>query len=112
MATPLGEKIRKERKRLNLTLDELAEKIGASKSYIWELENRPVVRPSAEKMSKLAEVFGAPVEFLLDDKRKELQPSDREQHFFRQYAGLPEDKKRQLERILEVLDQQTGPKKR
>lgn len=112
MATPLGGKIRRERKRLNLTLDQLAEKIGASKSYVWELENRPVVRPSAEKMTKLAEVFGAPVEFLLDDARTELQPSDREQQFFRKFAGLSEDKKRQLEQILEVLDQQTGTKKR
>lgn len=110
MATPLGEKIRAERKRLKLTLEELADKIGASKSYVWELENRPVVRPSAEKMTKLAEVFGAPVEFLLDDTRTELQPSDRENQFFRKYAGLPDDKKRQLEQILEVLDQQSRPK--
>lgn len=110
MATPLGEKIRRERKRLKLTLDQLAEKIGASKSYVWELENRPVVRPSAEKMTKLAEVFGAPVEFLLDDSRSELQPSDREQQFFRKFSGLSDDKKRQLEQILEVLDQQPNPK--
>lgn len=110
MTTPLGEKIRRERKRLNLTLDQLAEKIGASKSYIWELENRPVVRPSAEKMARLAEVFGAPVEFLINDERTELRPSDREEHFFRKYAGLSESKKRQLEQILEVLDQQPESK--
>ncbi len=110
MATLLGEKIRAERKRLKLTLEELAEKIGASKSYVWELENKPVVRPSAEKMMRLAEVFGARVEFLLDNDRTDIQPSDREEQFFRQYAGLPDDKKRQLEGILEVLDQQSKPK--
>lgn len=110
MSTPLGDKIRRERKRLNLTLDQLAEKIGASKSYVWELENRPVVRPSAEKMTKLAEVFGAPVEFLLDDNRLELQPSDREQQFFRNYTKLSDPDKRKLEQILEVLDQQSRPK--
>lgn len=30
--------IRERRKLLGLTLDELAERIGSSKSYVWELE--------------------------------------------------------------------------
>ena len=104
MASLLGEKIRTERKRLKLTLEELAEKSGSSKSYIWELENRPVVRPSAEKISKIAEVFGVPVEFLMDDAKQELTTSDADQVFFRRITQLDAKKRAQLEKFLKAID--------
>lgn len=104
MATILGEKIRAERKRLKLTLDQLAEKTGSSKSYIWELENRPVVRPSAEKISRIAEVFGVTVEFLLDDQKQELSSSEADQVFFRRVSQLDPVKRVQLEKFLKAID--------
>jgi len=104
LATPLGEKIRAERKRLKLTLDQLAERSGSSKSYIWELENRPVVRPSAEKVSKIAKELGVTTEYLLDDSKDSPVESDRDQAFFRKFTKLDSEKKLQLEAILKVLD--------
>jgi transcriptional regulator with XRE-family HTH domain len=104
MATQLGEKIRAERKRLKLTLDQLAVHSYSSKSYIWELENRPVVRPSAEKISKIAEVLGVTAEYLLDDSKDSPVMSDHDQAFFRKFTKLNPDKKAQLEAILKVLD--------
>jgi transcriptional regulator with XRE-family HTH domain len=104
MSTPLGEKIRAERKKLKLTLEELAEKIEASKSYVWELENRPVVRPSAEKIAALASVFKVPVEYLVNDDRKELRPTDLEEAFFHRVASLDDEKRKQLERFLDAID--------
>ncbi|SHM15365.1 transcriptional regulator, XRE family [Nitrosospira sp. Nsp11] len=104
MASLLGEKIRTERKRLKLTLEELAEKSGSSKSYIWELENRPVVRPSAEKIGKIAEVFGVTVEFLLDDGKQTLTESDADKVFFRRITQLDPTKRAQLEKFLKAID--------
>jgi transcriptional regulator with XRE-family HTH domain len=104
MATLLGEKIRTERKRLKLTLDELAEKTDSSKSYIWELENRPVVRPSAEKISKIADALGLTVEFLLDDEKQTLTESDVNQVFFRRISQLDETKRKQLEKFLSAIE--------
>lgn len=104
MGTPLGDKIRTERKRLGLTLDQLAEATGSSKSYIWELENRPVVRPSAEKIARIATELGLTPEYLLDDARTTPEISDRDQAFFRKFTSLTPDKKAQLEAILKVLD--------
>ena len=49
MATALGEKIKRLRKGKGLTLEQLADRTESSKSYIWELENKNVPRPSAEK---------------------------------------------------------------
>ena len=105
MATPLGEKIRAERKRLKLTLDELATKTESSKSYIWELENRPVVRPSAEKISKIAEVFGVTVEYLLNDDKQTPTTSDADAVFFRRVGQLDPIKRAQLEKFLKAIDE-------
>lgn len=81
----LGKKIRELRKAAGLTLDELAEKSGSSKSYIWELENRPATRPSAEKLGRMAEVLGTTIEFLLDE-RDEIEPEDaHDLAFYREY---------------------------
>ncbi|KVK97023.1 MULTISPECIES: helix-turn-helix domain-containing protein [Burkholderia] len=104
MATPLGEKIRAERKRLKLTLDALADKTESSKSYIWELENRPVVRPSADKISKIAVVLGVTVEFLLDDEKQEASQSDLDEAFFRRIGRLDATKRAQLEKFLKAID--------
>lgn len=104
MATAIGEKIRAQRKLLKLTLDQLAEKTGSSKSYIWELENRPVVRPSAEKIARIAEVFGVTVEFLLDDEKQDPSSADADQVFFRRVSQLDASKRAQLEKFLKAID--------
>lgn len=100
----MGEKIRALRKVAKLTIDELAEKTESSKSYIWELENRPTPRPSAEKIQRIAAVLGVVPEFLLDDDRTEAAPSDRDEAFFRAYTGLSEEKKKKLAEILKLID--------
>lgn len=104
MSTPLGDKIRAERKRLKLTLDELAQKTESSKSYIWELENRPVVRPSADKIRRIAEVFGVTVEFLLDEGKQALTKSEADEVFFRRIGQLDASKRAQLEKFLKAID--------
>lgn len=104
MATALGEKIRAQRKRLKLTLDELAEKTGSSKSYIWDLENRPVIRPSAEKIAKIAEVFEVTVDFLLDDEKRDFAEYDADKVFFRRVGQLDPVKRAQLEKFLKAID--------
>jgi transcriptional regulator with XRE-family HTH domain len=104
VATIIGEKIRARRKLLKLTLDQLAEKTDSSKSYIWELENRPVVRPSAEKIARIAEVFGVTVEFLLDDEKREFSSTDADQVFFRRVSQLDATKRAQLEKFLKAID--------
>ena len=58
-ANPLGDRIRNLRKEKGLTLDQLAEQSGSSKSYIWELENKSPPRPSAEKLAKEVLRLGA-----------------------------------------------------
>ena len=57
MATRLGEKLKMLRTSKGLTLEKLADMAGLSKSYVWELENRESQRPSAEKLTQLADAL-------------------------------------------------------
>src|SRR5688500_4927284 len=58
---PLGPKIRRMRRRLGLTLDELAGRTAISKPYLSLIETGRVPNPpSDEKLRKLDNVLGFP----------------------------------------------------
>lgn len=103
MAT-LGEKIYKLRRAKGWTLDELAAKVEGSKSSLWELENKPTARPSAERIAKLAEALDVTSAFLLDETRDEPTADVQDAAFFRDYEKLKPETKKQLHDILKVLD--------
>lgn len=104
----LGEKIRTLRKKAGLTMDQLAEQIGASKSSVWELENKDKARPSADRIKEIARVLGVTSEFLLDDSAAEPTVKVADEAFFRKYQELDEPTKQQLQDILKVLDRKGG----
>lgn len=100
----LGEKIRTLRKQRGLTLDQLALQVSASKSSIWELENKEKARPSADRIAAIAQALGVTSTYLLDDTQTEPSRKVTDEAFFRKYELLDEPVKRQLQDILEVLD--------
>jgi transcriptional regulator with XRE-family HTH domain len=69
MKTALGERLRRLRKEKEWTMEQLAEAAGVSKSYIWELENRPAQRPSADKLNGIAKALGVAVQDLMGDRK-------------------------------------------
>lgn len=97
---PLGDRIRNLRKAKGLTLDQLAEQSGSSKSYIWELENKSPPRPSAEKLSKIADKLGTTIEFLLEGETSQEQAADA--HFYRSYQKMDEPTKAKIRRMVEL----------
>ncbi len=102
MANLLGAKIRELRKQKGLTLEQLAEKIGSGKSYIWELENKGVKRPSAEKLAKIAEVLGVTTDFLVNNSQAEVTEDVIDQAFFRKFMGLDDEDKQKVRDIVEM----------
>ena len=58
------ERLHARRKELGLSLQQLATSIGSSKSYIWELENKPERTPSVDKVFELAKFLGVKMEWL------------------------------------------------
>lgn len=101
MANIIGAKIKTLRKEKSLTLEQLAEQIGSGKGYIWEIENKGVKRPSAEKLALIAKALDVTTDYLIDDDRTEVDETLKKEVFFRKLDKLdPEDQ----ERIMEMID--------
>ena len=103
MANSFGEKIRTLRKEKKLTLDQLAALTASSKSYIWELENKNPPRPSAEKISKIADVLGVTSDYIMDENNLQTRESAEDQVFYRKYQNMDEDTKTKIRQMLDVI---------
>jgi transcriptional regulator with XRE-family HTH domain len=103
-STGIGERIRRYRVQAGLSLGQLAEKSGVSKSYLSSLENESsAIRPSGEKLYDIARTLGVSMadlmgrEVLLQEGgRLVVPPSLRE---FAREEGIPESDVRALARI-------------
>ena len=101
MANVLGAKIKKLRKQKSLTLEQLAEQIGSGKSYIWEIENKGVKRPSAEKLAAIAKALDVTTDYLIDNEQKEVSDDLKKEVFFRKLGKLD---KNDQDRIMDMID--------
>ena len=102
MTNTLGEKIRRLRKEKKQTLDKLAELTGSSKSYIWELENKNPPRPSAEKLSKIAQQLGTTIDYLLDDAGAVSEEEARDVRFYREYRQMDAGTKGKIREMVKL----------
>lgn len=96
----LGEKLKKLRKKKGYSLDQLATLSGASKSYLWELENRDERRPSAEKLIDIARVLDTTTDFLVDDQAT-FDDAKAKEVFFRKFNRLDDETK---ERVMDMIE--------
>jgi len=101
MAATLREKLRKHRQELGYSLDDLAKQSGSSKSYLWELENRDTLKPSAEKLTRIAEALSVTTGYLLDDKA-DLNDKQLKEVFFRKYNRLDDEDKKRIQDMIEA----------
>lgn len=76
----------------------------SSKSYMWEIENKDVARPSGEKLNKIAAALGVTPEYLVDASRTEVTEDVEDTAFYRKYQQLGPDAKEKLKRILDLFD--------
>lgn len=104
MAETIRDRIKTLRKNAKLTLDQAAEQAGLSKSYLWELENRDLPRPSAEKLAGLARSFNVTVDYLLGGESVENLGSAEDKAFFREYQSMTSEAKARLRRLAKALD--------
>jgi len=105
MPSALGTKIKDLRRAKDLTLEQLAQLTESSKSYMWELENKDVARPSGEKLNKIAAVLGVTPEYLADEGRTDPSAAVRDEAFYRKYQGAAPEVKDKIKRILDLLDE-------
>lgn len=101
MANVLGAKIKELRKQKGLTLEQLAERIGSGKSYIWEIENKGVKRPSAEKLAAIAKELDVTTDYLIDDTQTEVTDDLEKEVLFRKLGQL---EKGDRDKIMDLID--------
>lgn len=103
MANQLGSKLNKLRKDKGFTLESLAKAANVSKSYLWELENREVKNPSAQRLASIAAQLGVTTDFFLDDDTSMPEEKHLDDAFFRGYKSLGSQEKEQLRKILDTF---------
>lgn len=104
MPSKLGVKINELRRQKGMTLEQLAQATDSSKSYMWEIENKEVARPSAEKLDRIADVLGVTTSFLINASQTQPTESDKDSAFYRKYQKADPEVKEKLKRILDVLE--------
>jgi len=62
-----GAKIKHKRKKLKITLEQLANLTNSSKSYIWEIEKKENANPSVILAYSLSKALNLSMDYLLDD---------------------------------------------
>ena len=102
MANLLGAKIKELRKAKGLTLEQLAEQIGSGKSYIGEIEDRGVKRPSAEKLAAIARALDTTTDFLVDNGMTKPTDEIKREVFFRKFESLDEEDQQKIEDIIDA----------
>jgi len=103
VANQLSDKLKKLRKDKGFTLESLAKAADVSKSYLWELENREVKNPSAQRLTSIADQLGVSLEFFLENDSREPKEKHLDDAFFRGYKNLESTEKEQLRKILDTF---------
>ena len=104
MASALGVRLRRLREAKKLTLQQVADEVGCTKAYIWELEMKDGQRPSADRVQALAKLLGVTMEDIMGEPLKEVPEASLEDvAFFREYAGMTEDEKKHYQDVLKMM---------
>ncbi|MBA7481342.1 LexA repressor [subsurface metagenome] len=111
----LGQIIRKKREQLNLTLDEVSNRIGFSKPYLSTIETGKVKNPPGDELlTRLEKILEfepglllhiAHIEGLPTDVRQEYESAEAESQKWRQIIKNLIDKKANASRLSELLAQ-------
>lgn len=59
----IGQKIRERRKKISMSMQSLADICGTSSSYISDLENGKIKKPSFDIMNKIADALNVPISY-------------------------------------------------
>lgn len=99
----IGDRIRDLRKAKKLTLDQLSEAAGISKSYLWELENKDPPRPSADKLLGVAEALGVTVDYLIGTPDHQDLATAEDTVFFREYQRMSPELREKIRQMAKII---------
>ncbi|APW42021.1 transcriptional regulator [Rhodoferax saidenbachensis] len=67
MASTFGVRLRKFRMAKNLSLQQLADEVGASKAHIWDLEQGKTSNPTLALLTELSRALAIPIKELIGE---------------------------------------------
>lgn len=94
----LAARLKEKRLKAGLSLQELADAIGASKAHVWDLESGKSKNPSADLLLKLSETLKTTVGWLLGQEVEEGEPAG---VMFRQLQELNADDRALIQAIID-----------
>ncbi len=105
MASAFGARLRRLREAKKLTLQQVADAVGCTKAYIWELEMKGgQQRPSAERIQAIAKVLGVTMEDVMGVPMQQAPDASPEDViFFREYGGMTDEEKDRYRRALKIM---------
>ena len=104
MASGFGARLRRYREAKKLTLQQVADEVGCTKAYIWELEMKDGQRPSAERVRALAKELGVTMEDIMGEPLQDVPDASPEDvAFFREYAGMSDEEKDRYRQALQIM---------
>ncbi|MFO0245974.1 MAG: helix-turn-helix domain-containing protein [Betaproteobacteria bacterium] len=109
MGSAFGARLRRLREAKKKTLQQVADEVGCTKAYIWELEMKEGQRPSAERVQLLAKALGVTMGDIMGEPIDEVpQASPEDVAFFREYAGMSEEEKKHYQDVLKMMFSRKG----
>ena len=105
MASAFGARLRRLREAKKLTLQQVADAVGCTKAYIWELEMKGgQQRPSAERIQAIAKVLGVTMEDVMGVPMQQAPDASPEDViFFREYGGMTDEEKDRYRQALKIM---------
>lgn len=105
MASAFGARLRRLREAKKLTLQQVADAVGCTKAYIWELEMKGgQQRPSAERIQAIAKVLGVTMEDVMGVPMQQApNASPEDVIFFREYGGMTDEEKDRYRQALKIM---------
>ena len=97
MLEEIGKTIRKRRKALNMTIEQLAEKSGSSPSLISIIERGKLDNIKIQKLNDIAQALNLQLrDFFLNENLQDPDTLD----LINYLSNLPEDKRRELAKLI------------
>lgn len=101
----LGAKLIELRQRAGKSLQEVADILGVSKTHIWSMEKGQSENPSLELLTKLANLYKVPIDYLAGTGPEDVTTPEGAEalRFFRDYQQLGEAEQKILQSTLEAF---------
>ena len=101
MALPA--RLKELRMKKGLSLQELAEAVGASKAHIWDLEQGRAKNPTIEILKSLSTALGTTIADLIGEDLSSSEPDSEAMVMFRDLKDLSADDRETIKIMMERL---------